>query len=1220
MRIAELDCLKVFQDMSYSKIVQLIFVAALFLQGCGSDDSSAPPLSPAVVYSGITDQASISQDNAREIFSMLVGEGAPGSSGFPVAAVVTEQGFPYDAPVLVTSNQILSLMRKAYFAEKYNSALLATGVIVDETVDGRVSGTSLVKGEIADDGTGSLIVTYNNFNDGDGEILDGDITINSYAYDPVYEEITDGSINVRYIKIQSDSTVLAMSGTIGTTTDIASKTSVMTMNVDVQDGSPARDYRFEDFVIVTVVENLFADVKMITSQSIAGRAYLDTEGYVDVTTESPMTCPSCPEFVPAAGGSVIIYGKNSKARAVFMSSQKVRIEVNSNGDDFYETSDIYLWSDLAGAPVQNEAPVVTNIQVLPESPYTNDDLRVYRVTVFDPEYDELTYNYAWYKNGVLISGQNSDTLPSTNFAKGDEIVARVLVSDGKLISSKESSLITILDSPPEVSAAPPASIAYGDTLSFQITAQDPDGDIVDGDLLYSILYGPAAMRVDPSGQVTWPASGPMFDTEMSVNWAVGISSPSETIELAGTTILNDPTRQLPIVRSGIVVPAMTEGMAVADFDDDGKNELLVTDSRMLYTLEYDGSDYVQDWAYAFDLIPGGLITAIDAHDLDGDGRPEIIVGGTNKLVVLDGVNRKVVSETSINFALASSIEVADVDNDGGLEVVFLGRESTYSGDAVIYVVDALTLKSEWQSAPVDYGRSLAIGELDGDAYPEIVASKGYVYGYDGAVYRNEWVYGSGFGFLVDTGDTNNDGVEEIIAAVDWTVLQAYDLRTKSIFWSTPADDLHSIKVANIDGDSADEVLVGDGQWGDVTAYSYRAISKKVTADWSISSQDHSASSITIGDIDNDNKVEIIWGTGTTSSGEDSLVVAGLNPTIEIEWRNLNPSELDGPFYGAEWASVATEDSRALFITPETDSGYSGARIVSMDKNGQLDWSSELGSNWSRAGSLSIADYDLDGVDEVFLATSETYEGYFTVYDFVADSSEWTSPSGLGTGVATSSGDLNGDGSDDFALITQEGYVYAYDTVNSVVIWQSGYLGGRGFDIEILNMDDDPALEIIVATTDKITILQKVLGAYGVKYEANLPGVNDIAAGDLNGDSRPEVVAINSTYPRGGVTLFNNQLGNLATFSLPSTANAVFIQEASHSMRKNIILSLDSDSTDYWNKEGYLAWFDPFQGQEIARSPTLIGRPQKNSLNFIDLNSDGEYNLVFGTDFAMYMSR
>jgi hypothetical protein len=82
---------------------------------------------------------------------------------------------------------------------------------------------------------------------------------------------------------------------------------------------------------------------------------------------------------------------------------------------------------------------------------------------------------------------------------------------------------------------------------------------------------------------------------------------------------------------------------------------------------------------------------------------------------------------------------------------------------------------------------------------------------------------------------------------------------------------------------------------------------------------------------------------------------------------------------------------------------------------------------------------------------------------------------------------------------------------------------------------------------------------------------------------------------------------------------VFI-EVSSSKRKNIILSLDSDSTDYWHQEGYLAWFDPFQGQEIARSPNLIGWLQKNSLNFIDVNSNGEYSLVFGTDYEMYMSR
>lgn len=664
---------------------------------------------------------------------------------------------------------------------------------------------------------------------------------------------------------------------------------------------------------------------------------------------------------------------------------------------------------------------------------------------------------------------------------------------------------------------------------------------------------------------------------------------------------------------------MQNGMAVSDFDSDGINEILVANSNQLYALEYNGVDYVQDWVYPFDLIPGGKITAIKIYDLDGDSRPEIIVGGSKKVLVLDGVSHRLVNEANIDFAVVRSIEIADMDNDGQLELCLLATGDFYSNIGVTYVYDLSTLNVEWQSVIAEYGTSMAVGYLDTDVYPEIVTAKGYVYGYNGSGYVNKWLYSGGFGSLVDTGDTNGDGIEEIIGTIDWTMMRAYDLATKSIAWTNDLGAIYNLKVANVDSDAEDEILVED-EFNYVTAYSYNTASNTLNKDWSINSVSHSASSITVGDADNDGEIEFIWGTGTTYSGDDLMVVAGLNPDISIEWQNSNPGELTGPFIGAEWMTVGTDENRAMFSFGEPFSYNGGSRLISMGILGDIQVSKKIDGR--RAVGFSVIDYDLDGIDEVFSFNSiYGYENFTTYYDFVSDNVEWTSPTGLMAGIVSEHADLNMDGHDDFVVLTYTGYLYVYDAFNNNLIWQSDYLGDFGNDLVIHDMDGDNKSEIIVATRKKLIVMEKSASGFNVQNEINQPFVIDITVGDLNGDTIPEVICLVDNN-QDSIIIYDNVLVKISDWSMSviQQAKAVYIENSSYP-RKNIILSVDGNyMSRFDSEEAYLAWFDPYQGIEIMRSPFLIGTPLINSLNFVDINDDGQLQLLFGTTQSMYMTQ
>ncbi|MDN3683865.1 hypothetical protein QW180_06950 [Vibrio sinaloensis] len=86
-------------------------------------------------------------------------------------------------------------------------------------------------------------------------------------------------------------------------------------------------------------------------------------------------------------------------------------------------------------------------------------------------------------------------------------------------------------------------------------------------------------------------------------------------------------------------------------------------------------------------------------------------------------------------------------------------------------------------------------------------------------------------------------------------------------------------------------MVGDCQWGHVTALSLEN-NKSLAELWTVSTQAHGSVSLTQGDADNDGQQELIWGTGISSTGEDSLITADVTySTISVN-KGLTTHQLD----------------------------------------------------------------------------------------------------------------------------------------------------------------------------------------------------------------------------------------------------------------------------------------------------------------------------------------
>ncbi|MCG3113649.1 MAG: VCBS repeat-containing protein [Candidatus Manganitrophus sp. SB1] len=1204
-------------NKSSSIIVVLFFISALGIGACGSGDGGGTSTPTEVNYTGKTDPAHITGEKANLLIAnVLTGPGTLAVSKPSNASAAPRSG----QPQLLSRSFIAQTAsaRRAFLQS--TQALMKTSLAsaapnpVNETEDCTSSGTVTITGAINDDGTGTLKFHYVDCDDGDGFMTNGDATFQVDAVDPGTGIILDGTIQSTALRTEDSLSEVIFNGSIRSQVLLSDQREILIVNGIFKDSRSAKLFKLESVVIVFVYDDYLNPTRH--TESISGRIYDSVEGYVNIATGSPLIFSNEGLNFPDDGGLLVIIGaEGSRARLLAISASKARIEVDTDGDGIFETAAFYSWTNLTGAPSPNEPP--TGIVTLsPAMPKRGDTLTA-TVTASDPENDPLTYAYAWTRNGTPIDGANTPTLDGNQFVKGDIVTVIVGLSDG-LGSTSIIASITIGDSPLVAEPTNPVNAAYGVPLELQLGVSDPDGDSVS----YRLAYGPGGMRIDQTGKISWTPTGPMFDETLEVHFGVRATSGEITVETAGTITVTDPGHPKPLVRTGIQIPAAPDGIVIADFNGDLKNEVLITNQNLLYTLIFDGTNYVQNWVYPFDLTS---IMAITAHDLTGDGHPDMIVGVSSGIIILDGVNRKIVKEITDGYSFRSSIRVIDIDNDGGEEIIYLGfGDDSFSFLQTINVYDADTLRQEWQSPPLDLGPSLAIGNVDNDPTLEIVTSNGYVY--DGATHENQWAYGAGFGALVDTGDLNNDGVEEIVSN-GLQFIRVYSAVLKSPLWEIQRE-VSALVVTNIDHDPQAEIIVADRPLGDVIAYD--GSRGAGSQEWSISEQNYGVWSITVGDTDNDGSPEFVWGAGVEDSLPDSLVIAGLNPSIQVEWTNGTRFDrwfdgtallqLDGPFVGGHWLSTSTGQRQAIFASPRSNSGHGGTRLIGIDPvTGNFTTSSEIGTNFSGIASLSGADYDGDGVDEVFLTTSSAYDGYFTVYDFIRDLPEWTSAANLGIGRAVTRGDLNRDGHDDLIALTVDGYIYAYDVFNSTLIWKSTQLPSYGaFDLEVADLDGDGALEIIATATESLLVYKKQGNVYLLNMLIGVNAGNHLAVGDLDSDGTPEIIITSSAYDTAvfiydGVTF---DLKGQYTLSVPISELAVPLDGSG-----NLLIGTSKNSfNSSFETSAKLITVDGMTGTIIWSSPPLLGDIVPNSLSFADINNDGAQELIFGTTRAMYITQ
>jgi len=128
----------------------------------------------------------------------------------------------------------------------------------------------------------------------------------------------------------------------------------------------------------------------------------------------------------------------------------------------------------------NSPPSIVNLTLLPEKAYRGRELSS-AIQGKDPEGDNVTYRYQWFRNDQEIIGEDKSSLRGDHFRKGDMIQVRVTPSDGKAEGpSVLSAPSKILNSLPEIQSVSiePRLPGVSDSLKAEVKGFDLDGDFV----------------------------------------------------------------------------------------------------------------------------------------------------------------------------------------------------------------------------------------------------------------------------------------------------------------------------------------------------------------------------------------------------------------------------------------------------------------------------------------------------------------------------------------------------------------------------------------------------------------------------------------------------------------------------------------------------------------------------------------------------------------------
>jgi len=375
-----------------------------------------------------------------------------------------------------------------------------------------------------------------------------------------------------------------------------------------------------------------------------------------------------------------------------------------------------------------------------------------------------------------------------------------------------------------------------------------------------------------------------FSQSVNIPDVMGISNPKNNISspydvrTLRDTLPNFPG--FPKVISGTTF----EGAIYCNMDADPDLEIVINIGYTIQAFNKDGSN-VAGWPINVGTQP--LQGAPAFGDIDGDGQEEIVAvttfGSSQGRIYAYRKNGTSLTGFPITHGYSSRTPVlADLNNDGKLEII-VNKRLSGAGEAWVYKGDA-TVYPGWPK-PINHvpASSAAVGDITGDGIPEIVAeSYTSLYAWDrdgnllpGFPYVLPGDFKNSYSSPV-LADINNDNARDIIFGSqsqsgpgcitilnhDGANFPNWPKMTDNWVYTPPS-------VGYINGDNVLDIACGDQVLSETPINKLYCwdVNGNSLAGFPVGSLNAINSQILIGDIDNDNNMELIIDDNTGDEGK-----------------------------------------------------------------------------------------------------------------------------------------------------------------------------------------------------------------------------------------------------------------------------------------------------------------------------------------------------------------
>ncbi len=498
-------------------------------------------------------------------------------------------------------------------------------------------------------------------------------------------------------------------------------------------------------------------------------------------------------------------------------------------------------------------------------------------------------------------------------------------------------------------------------------------------------------------------------------------------------------RLVPYFRSAGVYEV--RGAVAHDLDGDGNPELVACSGSTPMAFSPGNGTYRATWHAAAAGCQGGIA----AGDLDGDGGAEVVTAHQLNVLVFDP---RTLSGPATTLTIPGSSSIADtavgnVDADATPEVVVVT-----SGAA--YVFDGATGELQWTATGYG-GLTVRIGDVDGDVQAEIVVSGPTAYVLDGAAEVQKWGYVGGFGSVWTLGNVDADTKQEIIfrSSNTMNILNGDTFETSS--WPT-SGDVSALAVADADHDGTREIVASE-YYGDS-----KGLNAATGAElWRIDGSSYdSVRAVGVADFDGDGVREVF------RASQDGIYV-GHAGTAAPQWTSFT---YYGPYESA--FGDLDGDGHPEYVVGAYQSEYAGGTIELFDSRTHA----SLGTLTLPAYSNylhSVAVGQLDGDAALEIAALVGYSSTtLYVWDGVTRQIEFTSNNSGALGTVMTIANIDADTLDEIIVGTNDLHVLVLNGASNI-IQKSLATSGTPNDFALADLNANGTRELVVAMSNNVTV-------------------------------------------------------------------------------------------------------------------------------------------------------